>query len=147
MLSHLAAIRAAMQHALREQALSGCSISTSAELAAYLRLEIGFEPVEQVRVLFLGSNNCLVADEILFRGTVDTAPLIARPIVHRALNLGAAALILVHNHPSGDPEPSRRDVESTQELSRTLEPLDILVHDHIIVARRGWTSLRKRGLM
>ena len=145
MLAHLAAVRDAMQHALHAQLVDGQSISTTSELAAYLRLEMGFEPAEQVRVLFLDVGNRLISNEVLFRGTVDAAPLYARPIVHRALDLGAAALILVHNHPSGEPEPSRGDVDATLELGRALAPLDILIHDHVIVARRGWTSQRQRG--
>ena len=147
MRAHLRAIREAMRHALHAELVDGQSISTTRELAAYLRLEMGFEPSEQVRVLFLDVGNRLISDELLFRGTVDAAPLYARPIAHRALDLGAAALILVHNHPSGEPEPSRGDVDATRALGRALAPLDILLHDHVIVARRGWTSLRQRGLL
>jgi DNA repair protein RadC len=136
-----------MLHALRPEAFLGSAMSTTAAVADYLRLEMGYEPAEQVRILFLGSGNRLIADEVLFRGTIDSAPIHARPIVHRALDLCATALIIVHNHPSGDASPSQADLQETHELRAALRAVDVVVHDHIIVARSGWTSLRARGLM
>lgn len=147
LLGHLAALRQALRHVLREEALAGPAISSGEELASYLRLDMAYEPHELVRVLFLASDNRLLADEVMFRGTIDQAPLFPRAIVHRALDVTAAAIILIHNHPSGRPEPSRADLQGTRDLAAACRLIDIVVHDHIIVARSGWTSLRSRGLM
>lgn len=144
---HLVHVRAAMLHALRGESLSSTRIAGTEALASYLRLDMGYGPSEQLRVLFLATGNRLLADEVLVRGSVDRASMPPRPIVHRALDLGASGLILVHNHPGGNPEPSRADIEATRELVAACRPLEIAVHDHLIVARGGWTSLRMKGLM
>ncbi len=144
---HLDAVRAAMIHILRVEALGGAAISTTPELAAYLRADMAWRPGEQVRILFLAADNRLISDEVMAEGSIDTAPILARPIVHRALDLGAAGLILVHNHPSGNPKPSRADLDVTRMLICVCKPIDIILHDHVIVARGGWTSLRLEGLM
>ena len=136
-----------MLHVLRRDAFTEEAISTTDQVAAYLRLDMAYEAEELVRVLFLASDNHLLRDEVMFRGTIDQAPFFPRVVVHRALDCAAASLILVHNHPSGAPEPSRADLEGTRDLVAACRPLDILVHDHIIVGRRGWSSLRSRGLM
>jgi DNA repair protein RadC len=146
-LAHLAVVRRVILHVLRSEAIDGTRISSTDEVAAYLRVDMAYEAQELVRILFLGSDNRLIADEVMFRGTIDQAPLFPRAIVHRALDRGAAALILVHNHPSGDAAPSRADLRGTADLVRACELLDIVVHDHIIVGRHGWTSFKSRGLM
>jgi DNA repair protein RadC len=104
-------------------------------------------PLEQLRVLFLDRHMYLLGDEVIARGGVDEVPLALRGIVHRALDLGAAGLILVHNHPSGNPEPSAADLSATALLASVCRPLGILVHDHLIVASAGWSSFRARGLV
>lgn len=144
---HLAGIGAAMLHALRAEALRGAQISGTEALARYLRADMGYRAAEQLRILFLATGNRLVADEILFQGSIDSASLLPRPIVHRALDLGASGIILVHNHPGGSQEASRADIEATRDLVAACRPLEIEVHDHLIVARGGWTSLRLKGLM
>jgi DNA repair protein RadC len=144
---HLATVRSAILHVLRHEALEGDVLSSTAAVAAYLRVEMAHEPSEQLRVLFLAPGSRLLADEVMFRGTVDSATIFPREIVHRALNLSASSIIMVHNHPSGDPTPSRADVQSTRDVVTSCKALDIQVHDHIIVAKAGWTSFRQQGLM
>ena len=144
---HLERIRTAMLHTLRAEALSGATISGTEALARYLRADMGCRPCEQLRILFLATGNRLLADEILSQGSIDSASMLPRPIVHRALELGASGIILVHNHPGGSPEPSRADLEATRYLVTACLPVEIEVHDHVIVARGGWTSLRLKGLL
>jgi DNA repair protein RadC len=113
----------------------------------YCRAAMGFEASEQFRILFLDRKNGLIADELQQRGTVDHTPVYVREVVKRALELSASAVILVHNHPSGDPTPSRADVEMTKQIVDAARPLGITVHDHIIVGRRGHASFRERRLI
>lgn len=144
---HLEAITAAMLHALQGEVLSGTEIAGTEALARYLRAVMGYGTCEQIRILFLATGNRLLADEMMFQGSIDSAPLLPRPIIFRALELGASGLIIVHNHPGGSPEPSPADLDATRALACACRPLEIIVHDHLIVARGGWTSLRMTGLM
>ncbi|WP_016745683.1 RadC family protein [Rhizorhabdus wittichii] len=116
-------------------------------LADYLRADMAHRAVERVRVLHLNSKNVLVRDELVSEGSVDQAAVYVREIIRRALELGSAALIIVHNHPSGDPQPSRQDVELTRELIAAAKPLGIAIHDHVVVGTRGQASLRALGLI
>ena len=100
------------------------------------------EPREQFRILFLDKRNHLIADEVQGRGTVDHTPVYPREVARRALELSATAIILAHNHPSGDPAPSAADVRMTRDVISVLEPLGIVVHDHIILGRGGHASLK-----
>jgi DNA repair protein RadC len=102
---------------------------------------------EEFRVLFLDRKNVLVADEVQSAGTIDHTPVYPREIVKRALELGASALILVHNHPSGDPTPSRADIEMTRDVAAAAKALRIDVHDHVIVGRSGHSSFKALGLL
>ncbi len=113
----------------------------------YCRAAMGFETREQFRILFLDKKNRLVADEVQQTGTVDHTPVYIREVVKRALELSASAIILVHNHPSGDPAPSRADIDMTNQIVAAARPLGIAVHDHIIVARQGHASFRSRKLI
>ena len=113
----------------------------------YCRAAMAFAPREEFRILFLDKRNVLILDEVQGTGTVDHTPVYPREVVKRALELGATALILVHNHPSGDPTPSQDDISMTRRIVALAKPLDIEVHDHIIVGRNGHTSLRKKKLM
>ena len=122
-------------------------ISSSSALAAYVRLAIAHEPREQFRVMFLDKKNQLLADEVMNEGTVDHAPVYPREVVRRALELSASSLILVHNHPSGDPTPSAADVEMTRQVIDAAKSLRISVHDHLVVGREGVASLKGLGLI
>jgi DNA repair protein RadC len=113
----------------------------------YLRLAQGFEVYEQFRILFLDKKNHLIADEVQGRGTVDHTPVYVREVVKRALELSATAIILVHNHPSGDPTPSRADIDVTKLIIDAAKPLGVTVHDHVIVGRNGHASLRALKLI
>ena len=117
------------------------------KLLAYCRITLGREKVEQFRLLFLDTKNRLIADEMQQRGTVDHTPVYPREVVKRALELGASALILVHNHPSGDPTPSRDDIEMTREVQAAAAKLGIAVHDHIVIGRTGHNSFKSLGLL
>jgi DNA repair protein RadC len=114
---------------------------------AYLTLAQGYEHREQFRVLFLDKKNRLIADEIQGEGTVDHTPVYVREVVKRALELSASAIILVHNHPSGDPTPSRADIDMTKLVIDAARPLGVAVHDHIIVGRTGHVSMRSLRLI
>jgi DNA repair protein RadC len=116
-------------------------------LIGYLTAAIAREPIEQFRLLFLDSRNRLIADEAQARGTVNHTPVYPREVVKRALELQATALILVHNHPSGDPTPSRADIEMTREVKAAATVLGITVHDHLIVGNGRHLSFRREGLL
>lgn len=133
--------------------LALCSISQKPALSSwsgvldYLRLAQGFEHTEQFRILFLDKKNNLIADEVQGRGTVDHTPVYVREVVKRALELSATALILVHNHPSGDPTPSRADIDMTKLIIDAARPLGISIHDHVIVGREGHASFKALRLI
>ena len=116
-------------------------------LIAYLTAVLSREKVEQFRVLFLDTRNRLIADEAQTRGTVNHTPVYPREVVRRALELQATALILVHNHPSGDPTPSRADREMTQEVKAAAAVLGIVLHDHLVVGNGRHLSFRREGLI
>jgi DNA repair protein RadC len=113
----------------------------------YCRTSMAFADKEQFRILFLDKRNQLIADEVQQTGTVDHTPVYPREIVKRSLELSATAVILVHNHPSGDPTPSRADIDMTRQIVAVARPLGIAVHDHIIVGKEGHASLKGMGLM
>lgn len=121
-------------------------ITSWTALLAYAKCAMAGAGVEQFRVLFLDKKNQLIADEVLGTGTVDHAPVYPREIMKRALELDASAMILAHNHPSGDPTPSTADVEMTRQVADAGRPLRITVHDHIVVGRDGVASLKALGL-
>jgi DNA repair protein RadC len=113
----------------------------------YCRTTMAFEDKEQLRVLFLDKRNQLIADELQQKGTVDHTPVYPREVVKRALELSATAIILVHNHPSGDPTPSRADIQMTQTIVEIAKPLGVSVHDHIIVGKEGHASFKGMRLI
>ena len=117
------------------------------QLIDYCHAALAHEKTEQFRILFLDRKNVLIADEVQQRGTIDHTPVYPREVVKRALALNAAALILVHNHPSGDPKPSREDIEMTKEIGKASEALGIAIHDHLVIGRKGHASFRSLGLL
>lgn len=117
------------------------------KLIGYLNAQLSRERVEQFRVLFLDNRNRLLADEQQSRGTVNHTPVYPREVARRALELHASAVILVHNHPSGDPAPSRADIEITRDIKAALTTVAVAVHDHIIVGNGTWVSFRAQGLL
>jgi DNA repair protein RadC len=116
-------------------------------LLDYLRADMAHLTIERVRVLYLNSKNQLVLDEIASEGSIDQSAIYTREIIKRAMDLGATAIILVHNHPSGDSAPSRQDIVMTREIIDTAKKLGIAVHDHVIVGKDGFSSMRSAGLL
>jgi DNA repair protein RadC len=121
-------------------------ISSWTALLAYVRVAMAHEAREQFRVLFLDKKNQLIADQVMNHGTVDHAPVYPREIMRRALELSASAVILVHNHPSGDPTPSSADIDMTRQVVEAGRPLRVTVHDHLVVGRDGVASFKALGL-
>jgi DNA repair protein RadC len=117
------------------------------KLIDYCSAQVAYSKVEEFHILFLDRKNALIKDERQQRGTIDHTPVYTREVIKRALNLGASALILVHNHPSGDPTPSAADIAVTNDIFKTAAALGIAVHDHLIIGRGGHTSLRELGII
>jgi DNA repair protein RadC len=136
-----------LQRVLREQIQERPVISSWSALLDYLQVALSHEPIEQFRVLFLDRKNVLIKDEVQQRGTVDHTPLYPREIVKRALELAASAIIMVHNHPSGDPTPSKADLEMTKQVVAALAAVGITVHDHVIVGKNRHTSFKTQRLI
>ncbi len=122
-------------------------LSSWPALLDYCRTAMAFEEREQFRILFLDKKNQLLAEEVQQTGTVDHTPVYPREVIRRALELSATAIILVHNHPSGDPTPSRADIEMTRTIVEVGKPLGIAVHDHLVIGREGHSSFRGLGLL
>jgi DNA repair protein RadC len=141
------AAQAAALHLLRAEVQDRPVLNNWERLTGYLHAAIAREPIEQFRVLFLDSKNRLLADEAQAKGTVNHTPVYPREVVKRALALHATALILVHNHPSGDPAPSRADVEMTAEVKQAAAALGIVLHDHLIIGQGRQLSFRREGLL
>ncbi|MBV9571367.1 MAG: DNA repair protein RadC [Alphaproteobacteria bacterium] len=140
-------VEAAAVRLSRTKVLGRPALSTWQALLDYCTAAMARNPHEQFRILFLDRKNALIADEVQGKGTVDHTPVYPREIVKRALELSSSAIILVHNHPSGDPTPSRADIELTREIISAAKALRITVHDHLIVSRGGTTSFRSLGLI
>ncbi len=130
-----------------EEASERPVIASWDKLLAYCRIAMGREKIEQFRLLFLDKKNRLIADELQQSGTVDHTPVYPREVIKRALELGASALILVHNHPSGDATPSKADIEMTREIQEAATKLGISVHDHIVISKSGHNSFKSLGLL
>lgn len=143
----LGKIQAGLLHCLRLPLAARPVISTSKQLIDYLKTDMANLITERFRVLFLTSQNELIADDLVWEGTVGEAPAYPREIVKRALEVGAAGIILVHNHPSGSHQPSQGDIEATRRVAVAASMMGICLHDHIIISRRGWTSFRMMGHM
>jgi len=149
-LAGIAAIKSVREAALRlmrfelqEQPV----VNSWDKLIDYCNAQVAHNKVEEFHILFLDRKNVLIKHERQQRGTIDHTPVYPREVVKRALNLGAAALILVHNHPSGDPTPSKADIAVTQDIKKAAAALGVVLHDHVIIGRNGHTSLRDLGLI
>ena len=143
----LKAIHATTQKVLLEPMKDAPVLNTWKSLIDYCYVSMAHEPREHFRVLFLNKKNRLIADEVQQVGTVDHTPVYPREVVKRALELSATAVILVHNHPSGDHMPSQSDIEMTKDVIKAAAALDVVVHDHIIVSKNGHSSFKSLGLM
>ena len=140
-------IRAAAVRLVRGDIKQGEVLGSWTAVIDYCRAAQGFDTRELFRIIFLDKKNRIIADEVQGEGTVDHTPVYVREVVKRALELAATAIILVHNHPSGDPSPSRADIDMTKMIVEAAKPMGITVHDHIIVGRQGHVSFRAQRLM
>ena len=132
---------------MRERTRARDVVSSWRDLLAYCRARIAGAAREQFHILFLDTRNQIIADEQQQTGTVDHAPVYPREVIKRALELSASAIILVHNHPSGDPTPSAADIDITRKIAQAGRELGVTVHDHLVIARGGHTSFRAEGLL
>jgi DNA repair protein RadC len=146
-ITELRLIRAAALRLVRSNVIGRPALSSWKQVLEYLSAAQSWEHREQFRVLFLDKKNQLIADEVQQQGTVDHTPVYVREVVKRALELSATAIVLVHNHPSGDPTPSRADIDMTKQIVAAAGSLGIAVHDHIIVGRDGHASLKALRLI
>ena len=143
----LKTVAAAAERMARDEVAQAPVLGNWDKLVRYCRTAMSRETTEHFRVLFLNRKNVLISDEVQWRGTIDHTPLYPREVVKRALELGAAALIMVHNHPSGDPTPSQADIDMTQQVADAAKSMGILLHDHLIMAKSGHTSFRDLGYL
>ena len=141
-ITELKIVQAAANRLARGEVKRRPALSSWSAVLDYCRTAMAFAEKEQLRVLFLDKRNQLIADEVQQTGTVDHTPVYPREVVKRALELSATAIVLVHNHPSGDPTPSRADIQMTQQIEQIAKPLGIALHDHIIVGKEGHASLK-----
>lgn len=139
---HAASIKLAQARILDRPVISSWN-----DLLAYCRAAMADEKTELFRILFLDKKNILIADEVQQRGTVDHTPVYPREVVKRALEHAASAIILVHNHPSGDPTPSRADIEMTHQIQKAAAALNIRVHDHLVIGHKSEVSFKGLGLL
>jgi DNA repair protein RadC len=141
-IAELKIVQAAANRLARGEVKRRTVLSSWSSVLDYCRSTMAFADREQFRILFLDKRNQLIADEVQQTGTVDHTPVYPREVVKRALELSATAIVLVHNHPSGDPTPSRADIQMTKQIAEIAKPLGVDVHDHIIVGRDGHVSLK-----
>lgn len=139
--------QAACAQLLRREVQQRPVINAWTALLDYCTLHMGAATIEEFRVLFLNNKNVLIADEVQQTGTVDHTPVYPREVMKRALELGASSLILVHNHPSGDPTPSKADIDMTRMIAQAGQPLNIRIHDHLIIAKTKHYSFKSSGLL
>ncbi|MBT2185843.1 RadC family protein [Sphingobium nicotianae] len=140
-------VQAASLRLLKGEVAQRPVLSSWQALLDYLRADMAFLPVERVRVLHLNARNILIRDDHMGDGSIDETAIYVREVAKRAVELGSASLILVHNHPSGSPEPSRQDVAITRQIMDALKPLGVTVHDHLIMGTDGHHSMRAMGLL
>ena len=146
-ITELKIVEAAAHRLARSRVLQKQVVSSWDALLAYCQTAMAHQDTEQFRILFLDRKNVLIADEPQARGTVDHVPVYPREVVKRALELNASALILVHNHPSGDPTPSQADIAMTDQIRVAADALGIILHDHLVIGRSRELSFRAEGLL
>jgi DNA repair protein RadC len=140
-------VQAAALRMAKQELIDRPVINSWKKLLDYCHAAMAYEKVEQFRLLFLDGKNALIADEVQQKGTVNHTPVYVREVVKRALELGASAIVMVHNHPSGDPSPSKDDIAMTKEVAAAADKLGIALHDHLIIGRKGHASLKSMGLI
>ncbi|WP_184080282.1 RadC family protein [Sphingobium subterraneum] len=140
-------VQAAALRMLRAQVKDQPVLASWQALLDYLRADMAHMTIERVRVLHLNARNMLIRDEHMGDGSVDQAAIYTREVIRRAIDLGSSSLILVHNHPSGSPQPSRQDIDITRQIVEAGKPFGISVHDHIIIGAEGYSSMRAMGLL
>jgi DNA repair protein RadC len=145
--TELKLIRAAALRLMKGQIINRPLLSSWSAILEYCRAAMAFQDKEQFRILFLDKKNRLIADEVQQEGTVDHTPVYTREVMKRALELSASAILLAHNHPSGDPTPSFADIDMTRKIIEAGQKLGITVHDHVIIGRQGHTSFRASKLI
>lgn len=145
--SEIKIIQAAALKMAQDNVIGRQVITSWGDLLSYCRAATAYEKIEQFRILFLDNKNALIADEKQQTGTVNHTPVYPREVVKRALALEASSIILVHNHPSGDPTPSNADIEMTLLIAKAAKPLGIRLHDHIIIGRGSHTSFKTLGII
>lgn len=143
----LKSIQASAIRMMKQDVMNQPILNSWQRLLDYLAATMAHEKKEHFRILFMNKKNELIADEVQQTGTVDHTPAYPREIIKRALELGATALILVHNHPSGDPKPSEADIDLTYAIKAAAEPFAIIIHDHLVVSKNGTNSFKSMGLM
>jgi DNA repair protein RadC len=145
--NHLKIVEAAAQRLAKTSVIGRPALSSWAALLDYCTTAMARRESEEFRILFLDRKNVLIADEVQNKGTVDHTPVYPREIIKRALELSASAIILVHNHPSGDPTPSKADIMMTREIVTAAKALGLAVHDHLVIGRGGHASFKSLGLL
>jgi DNA repair protein RadC len=143
----LTIVAAAALRMTRQEIMNKPVLSTWQRLLDYCQGVMANEATEQFRLLFLDRKNTLIADEVQQRGTVDHTPVYPREVIKRALELGASAIILVHNHPSGDPTPSRADIDMTKEIVTAAKAMGLMVHDHLVIGKGKHSSFKSLGII
>lgn len=145
---HVSVCAAIAARSLQQRVDGRRILSSWPALISYLRATLQYEIKEQTRVLFLDKRNALIKDEVLGRGTVDQAPMYVREVIHRALDVGASAIVLAHNHPSGNVKPSQADKSMTRDVAEACKTMSIALHDHVIIGATGeYASFRQLGLI
>ncbi len=145
--SALKIVQAAALRMLRSAVAEQPVLASWDALLDYLRVDMAHMTTERVRILHLNSKNMLIRDEVMAEGSIDQAAVHVREVIRRSIDLGSAAIILVHNHPSGDPAPSRADIALTRDIADAGKKLGIQVHDHVIIGAKGHSSMRAMGLI
>jgi len=145
--NQLKIVEAAAQRLAKTKVMGRPALSSWSALLDYCTAAMARSEKEEFRVLFLDRKNHLIADEVQNRGTIDHTPVYPREIIKRALELGASSIILAHNHPSGDPTPSKADIAMTREVAGAAKALGIALHDHVVVGRGGHASFKSLGLL
>lgn len=140
-------VQVAAERILREPMTERPILQSWTALLDYARMSMAHKKVEEFRIIFLNHKNALIGDEVQQRGTIDHTPVYPREVVKRALELGASAIILLHNHPTGDPTPSKADINVTKQIIAAATPLGIMVHDHLVVGEKDHFSFKSNGLL